>query len=346
MKKLLVLVSLISFITTPNKAFSKAWAAVDTTILSFSDNSLNKRVTVISTGNKDLDIPISFNLEKLLTELGLDEEQTQSILSNIKNDKYQSDTLNVISPSGQKLQILGIASPHKFPREEEYTNEYESEDNWESESNEDKYSPESSPKFFPKSDFGFYFGLNNYKNSSSTAPSQLSKLRPWGSRYVAFSFRKNATISKSKNLDLALSYGPEFAIYNFMFENSNGLLNQNDQVSFETLEYDTKKSKLTVPYINLPILLSLGTKNKGFKLSLGGYMGYRIGSHTKTKDTDGNKEKIRDGFNLHRFNYGLTSEIGKKSGLSFFFRYDLRPLFESNQINAKKIQAYSFGIRL
>ncbi|WP_341227916.1 porin family protein [uncultured Arcticibacterium sp.] len=343
MKKLLVLLSLLSFQT----AYSMEWTAADTTIISFSDNSLNKRVTVISTGNKEMDIPITFNLERLLTDLGLSKEKTQSILNDIQHEKYQSDTLNVTSPSGQKLQIVGIATQQKFLEEfDDYEDDYIHEDDWDSEDNQNDYPPETSPKFFPRSDFGFYIGLNNYKNASTTVPSQLSKLRPWSSRYVAFSFRKNATLSKSRNLDLAFSYGPEFAIYNLMFKNSNGIINQNGQVTFETLEFETKKSKLTVPYINLPLLLSLGTKKQGFKLSLGGYMGYRIGSHTKTKDLDGNKEKIRDGFNLNRFNYGLTSEIGKKGGLSFFFRYDLRPLFESNQINAKDLQAYSFGIRL
>lgn len=345
MKKLLVLLSIISF----QPAFSMNWAPADTTILSFSDNSLNKRVTVISTGNKDMDIPIAFNLEELLENLGLNQTETQQILDNLQNDKYQSDTLNVISPSGQKLQIVGIAPYNKTQVEEEfetYEGEYSEEDDWESYDNQQNESPENSPKFFPRSDFGFYIGLNNYRNSSTIAPSQLSKLRPWSSRYVALSFRKNTTLAKSRNLDLAFSYGPEFAFYNLMFENSNGLLNKDDQVSFEALGFETKKSKLTIPYINLPLLLSIGTKKQGFKLSLGGYMGYRIGSHTKTKDTDGNKEKIRDGFNLNRFNYGLTSEIGKKGGLSFFFRYDLRPLFKSNQINAKDLQAYSFGLRL
>ncbi len=328
---------------------SKAEILRDTTIIEFSDKTVNKRVTVISTGDKEIELPATLNINSVLKELGIDTTERERAIVLMGQNGQSKDTILVISQSGQKIQIVTRQPIIKEQKPAEVSQENrDGLKTQEPKENGNVPTPVQVPKsaknkrFFPKSDFGLYFGLNNI-NRSGADPFNL---RTWPSRYIALSFRKNATLLRGEQADLAISYGPEIAWYNFMFENNTTATFTNGQVAFPDAPFSTSKSKLVMPFLNLPVMLNIGFKEDKFKLGLGGYVGYRIGGHTKTKDTNGNKEKVKGSYGLNTVPYGLTGEIGKKNGLTIFFRYDLNTLFESSQIVTKDINAFSVGIRL
>ena len=188
--------------------------------------------------------------------------------------------------------------------------------------------------------------MNGWQNNNPASPNQLTDLRTGRSRYVALSFRKNATLLNTEQVDIALSLGPEIAWYNFMLQNDNIVTNVGDQVTFLEGNQQLPKSKLVMPYINLPILLNFGFEESQFQIGVGGYVGYRFGGYSKTKDANGNKTRLKDDYGMNDLFYGLTGELGRRHGLKLFVRYDLNPMFRDNQINANKLQAWSIGIRI
>jgi hypothetical protein len=307
----------------------------DTTIFVFSDKTINKRVTVITSGKKEIELPVALNLNNLLKTLGIDSlEREKAIVITGENT---NDTLVVISKYGDKIQIVSKKDkPFEF-QEEPYSI---------GDSIEQEHSNNKTNSFFSKKDFGIYLGLNGLLNNGTVSPKQRYQLKEWKSRYIAMSFRKNQTFLNSSKADFALSYGPELAIYNYRILNSNVVLNKGGQTTFEDAGFYTKKSKLVIPYLSFPILINVGFKESGIRLGIGGYAGYRLGAHTKVKSEEGNKEKVKNNYNLNNLKYGLTGEIGKKNGISVFVRYDLNKLFKTDQIYVQQLQAFSFGVRL
>ncbi|MFT5883689.1 MAG: hypothetical protein ACI9IP_000130 [Arcticibacterium sp.] len=341
MKQILLLSFVLLLFKSADAAFPVCIPS-DTTILEFSDKSLQKKVTVIATGNKEIELPISINLNSILKKLGLDSAEIENTKMAIVSPDNKEDTLFIVSKSGQRLQIVS-------KKESTFKNHIDvtSIDSTKKESQSLTINQKPlKNKFFSKKDFGLYFGLNSYQGEGNENPSAQTALRTWKSRYIALSFRWNATLINGQDADLALSYGPELAMYNFRLENSNTLFNASGQTTFEQAAFNTKKSKLTIPYLNFPVLFSLGIKESKFKIGIGGYIGYRIGAYTKTKDLNGNKQKIKNAYNLNKPIYGMTAELGKKNGFSIFMRYDLNKMFGANQVFINDLQAFSFGIRL
>jgi hypothetical protein len=339
--------------------------AKDTTIVEFDDKSSNSKIKVI-TGKKTLELPKNLNLENILKAIGVDSAERRKAVILINKGQSKDDTLFVISQEGQKIKIITKemkkdssnrnarttikkeADGTSASTEEQIDIDADRDANLNMKQEKDEnYDPKPAAKprkFFSRSDFGLYLGINGFRNTDDAKPA--SDLRTWRSRYIAFSFRKNATLIKGKSADLAFSYGPEIAWYNFMFENSNVARYENGQVNFVANTKATEKSKLVMPYLNFPVLLNIGFKEEKFKIGFGGYVGYRVGGYTKEKFAANGKSKVEGSFGLEKPVYGLTAEIGKKGGWTVFGRYDMSNLFKSNQVNAKDIQAFSVGFRL
>lgn len=327
----------------------------DTTIVEFNDKESNSKVKII-TIDKLKDLPKILNLSNVLKSVGVDSnERERAIVMVTKSSKNGStDTIFVVTKDGKNIKIVSREKPEAIRdttiidlgngtmKDEIIT--FEKDNSSDNSSNKRSRAPKS---FFSKSDFGLYLGLNNFINAAPSSPNLLYDLRPLQSRYIALSFRKNATLVKGKKADLAFSYGPEIAWYNFMLENSNVAVFENDKTSFVKNTKETRKSKLVLPYLNLPVMLNLGFKESKFKIGVGGYVGYRVGGYTREKyASNGGKTKTQGNFGFNNILYGLTTEIGKRNGLTMFFRYDLNPLFKSSQTNLKDIQAFSVGFRL
>lgn len=356
MKRVLIIVF---FSIVGSKCFANVIVKSDTTIVEFTDKKAQKRITVTTPDDNKFEIPINLNLENLLKEMGIDSSQRNRAIYLIGKNEGVQDTILVISQSGQRISIVANEklknTVKNNSKDEDRFSHSDSDESFDFDANDDdddesyessSTNHEANKRFFSKSDFGFYLGLNNFQDK----PNDEANLRAWRSRYIALSFRKHLTLVNGKNTDFALSYAPEFAWYNFMFENNNGAIyppgGANRQVDFTDLQYNTEKSKLVVPHLNLPIMLHLGFKQAKFKVGVGGYVGYRVGGYTKVKDSNGDKEKVKGSFGLEDFQYGLTAEVGKRRGFTVFFRYALKDLFKSNQINASDLRPFSVGLRI
>lgn len=347
MKKLqLILLLVIGSITV------KANIKSDTTIVEFTDKGVKKRVTVYTSSKRDFDLPKTLDLDNVLKSIGVDSMERQKAIVLAGKDGEKQDTILVIARDGRSIKIVAKAPKDFMMKRDTLRND--AGDHWSREERDDKNDnddyehkevkkkPKSSGRFFSRSDFGVYLGLNNWSKGNTTG----SSLDTWGSRYFALSLQRNATLINGKQVDVAFTYGPEIAWNNFMFEGNNVVEMSGNQVTFKDFGKNLDKTKLVVPTLNFPMMLNFGFEESKFKIGFGGYVGYRVGGYRKIKYEDGKKEKQKGSYGLNDFRYGLTAELGKRKGLTFFFRYDLSEMFKSEQANAKGLQAWSVGLRL
>jgi Outer membrane protein beta-barrel domain len=198
--------------------------------------------------------------------------------------------------------------------------------------------------------FNVYLGLNNFANTSfkSNYNSDEFSLKPFGSRYFSMGWTKSANITNGPNARLKLGIGLNFSWYNFMLENSNSIWTKGlNQIEIIPSATSLKKSKLVASYIDVPIMPYLAFKKGKFieYFGVGGYVGYRMGSHSKTKANNrGKKEHEYNNFYLNDFRYGLSLQMGMNNFADLFVNYDLNQLFKENKGPA--LNGVSFGIRL
>ena len=210
-------------------------------------------------------------------------------------------------------------------------------------------------EFASRSGFNIYFGLNSFTNTGSISGIYNTKdfeLSPFGSRYFGFGWTRSAAISKGSSAALKISYGLEFSWYNFMYENNRYEVKGNNSIEFRDYvddkgqPVDLSRNKLTVAYINLPVMPYVAFKKSSTVtyLGFGGYVGYRLDSYTKTKESDsGRKLWNHSSFYLNNLRYGLAFELGLKDFPDLFVNYDLSQLYQTGY--GPKISGLSFGIR-
>jgi Outer membrane protein beta-barrel domain len=196
--------------------------------------------------------------------------------------------------------------------------------------------------------FNVYLGLNNFANKRGPAVnSDLIALKPFGSRYFSLGWTKSTNITNGPNARLKLGIGVNFSWYNFMLENSNTIWTKGpNQVEILPSATSLKKSKLTVSYIDVPLIPYLAFKEGKFieHFGFGGYVGYRLDSHSKTKSNNrGKKEHEYNNFYLNDFRYGLTLQMGINNFADLFVNYDLNDLFKTNK--GPQLNGLSFGVR-
>lgn len=214
--------------------------------------------------------------------------------------------------------------------------------------------------------FNIDLGINNYHKDGEFPDEDNSSysVKPWGSWYIALNSLHRSHIAGS----IFLEWGGGVSWYNFKFQNENIQLvegaNGPEFIDYAApdAEINPEKSKLTVSHVNLYMvpLIQFG-KNKGikggnfwdgrdryrdlgFRIGAGGYVGYRLGSHTKIKyeDESGDTEKAKDhdNFYLENLRYGVRLQLGYR-GTDLFVNYDLNNLFSENR--GPELSPVSFG---
>jgi len=192
----------------------------------------------------------------------------------------------------------------------------------------------------------FDLGLGGYFQDGRLPQNTDFETRPWGSRYIAINLMSRTRLSRQTKNAFFFKYGISFSWSNFMFDRNVQLVKTDGEIGFIDPGFNLEKSKLTVSYVNAPVMFQFYMKDK-FKISAGGYVGYRLGSYTKIKyeeEGDTKKERDRKNYNLTPLRYGLRAEIGW-SWFTLFANYDLNTLFVEDS-NAPELQAFNFGIRL
>ncbi|MCB0656473.1 MAG: outer membrane beta-barrel protein [Saprospiraceae bacterium] len=149
---------------------------------------------------------------------------------------------------------------------------------------------------------------------------------------------------------LNLLHGLEFNFQNYAFANPVTLvpnqasltINEEDGVSF-------RKNRLSTTYLTIPLMLNIETSprhhHRSFRISAGVYGGLRLGSNLKQKSQAFGKDKVRDDFNLNKYQYGFRGQIGF-GPINLYSTLNLSPLFDENQDAGAKLYPFAIGIQL
>lgn len=212
-----------------------------------------------------------------------------------------------------------------------------------------------------RNSINFDLGMNNYISGGKFPDADNAKysVRPWGSWYVGISSIQRSRLANK----FFLEWGGGVSWYNFKFQDDKVLIQKDDNgVQFiddprsTDPSFNFTKSKLTATYINASVIPVLdfghaGTKKRmwdrkgdSFRVGLGPYIGYRVGSYSKQVYNDAGDDKKshhNDNYYLNNLRYGIRLQLGF-GDTDFFFNYDINKLFAANK--GPDLNAFSFGV--
>jgi hypothetical protein len=208
----------------------------------------------------------------------------------------------------------------------------------------DKHDQYKERKPVKKSFEGHYWGVDLGFNSYLTSSGELSlpaeydylSLNSGKSVEVTVNaLQQNVSLNRKGNIGFVTGLGLNYN--NYRFEN-NIVLAKDDMgnLSYEFIDGNVDKTKLTTLYLTAPLLFELQLskqKKDEFYISAGGIVGYRLSSHTKVvTEEDGKKDKDKNqgSFTLNDFKYGVQARIGYRS-INIYGSYYLSPLFDTNK---------------
>lgn len=144
-------------------------------------------------------------------------------------------------------------------------------------------------------------------------------------------------------------WGMSFEFHKYYFTNPVTFAAKTPQVQIDYHDnIDFDKNRLSYSYFTVPLMLNFESNpsnpSKSFRLSAGVFGGPRLGANFKTK-TDGEKDKVRDDFNLAPFRYGIRGEIGF-GVFNFYGTMALNELFEEEKNNGYVITPMSIGVQI
>ena len=228
---------------------------------------------------------------------------------------------------------------------------------------EEDSKPEKKRKMRTTHGLDIDLGINNYlkDGKSPEATNELYAVKPFGSWYVGLSGTNRTNFGGA----FFLEWGGKIDWYNFKFQNESVRIGKDDTEVFfledTRTDIDPVKSKLTAAYVDaflVPTLRFGDSGNdrdnwcfdwddkEGFRIGVGGYAGYKIGSYSKfvyEEGGDKRKEKDKDSYYLNNWRYGARLQVGFRE-VDFFVNYDISELFVENK--GPQLNAFSFGITL
>jgi len=190
------------------------------------------------------------------------------------------------------------------------------------------------PKKFKGHWQGFDFGFNGFANpdySMYDVDDFMSVIQEKSYEVGLNLFELNISLHKSY---IGLVTGLGFAFNDYKFENRYTIFRDSLRTEPIYLDYDDlKKTKLSVQYLNVPLLVEfqipVNNHTDRIYVNAGIIGAVKIGSHTKVKHGD-SKDKDHDGFNINSFKYDATARVGYK-GFGLYAKYSLVPLFQSGE---------------
>lgn len=197
---------------------------------------------------------------------------------------------------------------------------------------------------------GLEFGLNNYVTSdgSMSLPDDIDYMSLHSGKSKSFSLNiSQHCIGITRHIGFITGIG--IGWNNFFFSGDNNIQKGTNGV-IEILDPGTTldKSKLTVVYLNVPLLfeVQVPSDHKYFNMSAGLIGGVKVGSHSKMVLENGDKIKSKDDFSLSMFRYGATARAGY-SNFHVFGTYYFSPLFKSaNSPGGNDLYPFEVGIAI
>lgn len=197
-------------------------------------------------------------------------------------------------------------------------------------------------------------GINNTIISGQSLEDSPYKLG--GSRFVELGWAWRTRVFKNSNA-LRFSYGVSFQFNGLKPKNNQYFVVNNGETELQEFEFDLRKSKFRMDNLVFPIHFEFGPSKfsktdkrirysirNQFRLGIGGYGGFNIGTRQKLKYTrEGKnvKDKLKGGYNTSSFVYGLSAYAGF-DGVQLYAKYDLNPIFKDAVVEQRNI---SLGVR-
>lgn len=369
MKSLLTLLALTLIFPAAASITDPAKDKQDTVIIELNNNS---KIVIITKSREDLASLENYDINQMVKDLNAQLSDSVEYMEIQDGKAYVNEDDEVemkdwkINDDEVRIKLGGVevdVDPDEMDRWDE--------DDWE---DRKKVTYEADRVDKTTHHFNVDIGLNNWlEDGSFPEGNSPYSIKSFGSWYVGL----NSTNRTWVGGPLFLEWGLGINWYNWKLEDPDYIIQEGaNEIEFNLAPatQNGKKSKLTASYINATVVpmfdFSRGRRKitsiesgglrikkysrKGFRFGVGGYAGYRIGSHTKfvyKEDGNRDKDKESDNFFLENFRYGLRAQIGWK-GVELFANYDLNDVFSSNRgpINTDgqnaTLSAISFGITL
>lgn len=331
----------------------------DSIIVTFGEKT---RLIIYGENRKELDKIMKYDLNALLRDLKIRLDSTSADTTYLREEVNGNKYLQEKAGNEKDYVRIGLRGIHIKDGDTEVTINAKGVEVNEGDSMSTDSTYERKGKHFykknwnssPRKGFNIALGLNTYGTNETTPGYTKSDydLRPFGSRYVSLGYIASTTVIRGKNTRLNLDFGVDFSWYNLMFDGNNTITKDASKVSFQLIrddegnEINMKKTKLTVPYVNISIMPTLSFSRSFVSyISAGVYGGYRLGSYTKLRE-EGSKDvdHVRQNFHVENLRYGLGAEIGLRNFPDLFVNYDLNKLYEENK--GPSVRMLSFGVRL
>lgn len=369
MKALLTLLTLVLMLPATASFSDPLDAKQDTVIIELNNNS---KIVIITKSRDDLASLENYDINQMVKDLNNQLSDSVEYLEIQDGKAYVNEDDEVemkdwrINDDEVRIKLGGVEVDVDTDEIDDWD-----EDDWE---DRKKVTYEAERVDKTSHHFNIDIGLNNWlEDGSFPAGNAPYSIKSFGSWYIGLNSTNRTWIGGP----VFLEWGVGINWYNWKLEDPDYIIQEGaNEIEFNLAPatQNGTKSKLTASYINATVVpmfdFSRGRRKitsiesgglrikrysrKGFRFGVGGYAGYRIGSHTKFKykeDGDRERDKDSDNFFLENFRYGLRAQIGWK-GVELFANYDLNDVFSSNRgpINADgqnaSLSAISFGITL
>jgi len=203
------------------------------------------------------------------------------------------------------------------------------------------------------SDFVFTIGVNNALIDGEELGDTYSVL---GSGFVELGWSWKTRLLNNSNA-IRLRYGFSFQWNKFSPKSDRYFVQDGNTTTLETFPDNLQDSQFRVTNLVVPIFFEFGpsrkidrdtyfryTTRRQFKIGIGAYGGFRIGTQQKLKfkeDGDRVKQKTRRNYNATDLVYGLHGYVGV-GNISLFAKYDLNTVFKDQAVDQNGI---SMGVR-
>lgn len=367
MKYFFTALMIATLVVRPESSMAKDGES-DTVIIELNNKS---KILIYTDDRASLEDLQQYDINKMLKDinLALESKKIQRVeMADKDGKKYLKDTTVILGDGASAKSKIRIGNMELLVDADEWE---DVEDEWNEDIPVKKYQYEEEAIDRTRHYFNIDFGINNWLDNGKfpDADGQPYSVKPWGSWYIALNSVNRTWLSGP----LFLEWGGGVSWYNWKMQNTDVMISKGtERIEFtDQTIYNGKKSKLTAPYINLSVVpvvdfakgrrqvknLERGSvkfrtyKKQGIRFGLGGYVGYRLGGHTKFvyDDEDGKKQKDkdRDNFYLTNVRYGIRGQIGYK-GLDLFVMYDLNNVFANDRgpEGSNGLNAITFGITL
>ncbi len=205
------------------------------------------------------------------------------------------------------------------------------------------------------SDIVFAIGFNNAIIEGQSIDDSPYKIG--GSGFVELGYAWKTRIFENTNF-FRLKYGFSVQWNKLNIKDNQYFVNNGGDISLEQFPFDVDKAKFRTTNLVFPVHLELGPSKKierddyfrysthrKFKIGLGGYAGFNIGTLQKIKyrNAQGSdtKDKFKGNYNTSDFVYGLSGYVAFGE-TALYVKYDLNPIFENQAIEQNNI---SVGLR-